>query len=434
MRMLIRGGHVIDPGHLDGVMDIAVEDGKITRLADAAGEESGSAAEPGDVPERVIDATGKIVTPGLIDMHVHLREPGHEYKETILTGSAAAAAGGFTAVCAMPNTLPVNDNRQVTEYMLRKAAEAGMVRVYPVGAISRGLEGRQLCEYGELKDAGAVAVSDDGRPVMDSLLMRRAMEYASGFHLPVISHCEDLNLQADGAMNEGAVATQMGLAGIPNAAESTMVMRDIALCVLTGAPVHIAHVSTRESVAAIRDAKGRGIPVTAETAPHYFTLTDEDVRGYRTHAKMNPPLRTAEDRDAICEGLSDGTIDAIASDHAPHSSIEKDVEFDQAANGIVGLETSVSLSLKLVRDGVLSLTQLVEKMHANPARIMGMESGLSIGSPADITIIDLNRSHIVAAERFRSMSRNTPFDGWQVQGRAAMTIVGGTVVYEEADG
>ncbi len=331
----------------------------------------------------------------------------------------------------MPNTDPVNDCRQVTEYILQKAKAADTVRVYPVAAISKGLKGEALCEYAELKEAGAVAVSDDGNPVKNSLLMRRALEYSKGFDLPVISHCEDLDLAAGGAMNEGVVATQLGLAGIPNASESIMVLRDIALCELTGIPVHIAHVSTKESVRAIRDAKTRGMPVTAETAPHYFTLTDESVKNYNTNAKMYPPLRSGPDREAVRQGVSDGTIDVIATDHAPHSFIEKQVEFDQAANGIIGLETSVSLSLKLVEDGVIPMTVLVEKMSTNPARILGLKNGLHIGGPADITIIDPERSYRVTADNFRSLSRNTPFDGWDMKGKAVITMVGGKIVYQD---
>lgn len=331
----------------------------------------------------------------------------------------------------MPNTLPVNDNRQVTDYILARASETNLIHIYPVASISTNLLGNHLCEYGELKDAGVLALSDDGRPVMNSQLMRRAMEYARGFGLPVISHCEDLDLLADGVMNEGAVATQMGLSGISNLVESVMVMRDIALCELTGCPLHIAHVSTKESVSAIREGKIRGIPVTAETAPHYFTLTDENVRGYDTNAKMNPPLRTKVDMEAVKEGLSDGTIDVIASDHAPHSSIEKEVEFDQAADGIIGLETSVPLSLKLVDDGVLSLTGLIEKMAIHPARILGVENRLATGHPADITILDLDRSFTIEPDTFQSLSRNTPFGGWPVKGRAVLTMVDGRIVYED---
>ena len=447
MLVLIKGGRVIDPGNLDGIMDILIKDGKIAEIKEQGsgveeqrsgirdqglkvrGQGSGGRDQGSGI--RVIDAAGKIVVPGLIDMHVHFREPGHEYKETIKTGCLSAAAGGFTAVCTMPNTNPVNDNAQVTEYILKKARLANTVRVYPVAAISSGLSGKGLCEYGELKKAGVIALSDDGNPVVDSQLMRRAMEYAKGFGLPIISHCEQLDLAAEGVMNEGAVATRMGLAGIPNAAESIMVMRDIALCELTGASLHIAHVSTAESVRAIRDAKKRGIPVTAETAPHYFTLTEDAVKGYNTDAKMNPPLRSEHDREAVLEGLADRTIDVIATDHAPHSYIEKEVEFDRAANGIIGLETSVSLSLKLVQDSIISIADLVEKMSTNPAKILGLNIGITAGNPADITIIDPDILYKIDSSRFKSLSRNTPFDGWNMKGKAILTMVGGKVLFEE---
>jgi len=429
MLTLIKGGRVLDPGNLDGIIDILIEDGKVAGIIETANNMDRNGASEAE-PDRTIDAEGKLVTPGLVDMHVHLRDPGHEYKETIQSGSMAAAAGGFTSICSMPNTSPVNDNRQVTEYILKKAALEGAVRVYPIGAISLGLKGESLCEYGDLKDAGAVAFSDDGRPVMNSLLMRRALEYAKGFGIPIISHCEDIDLADGGVMNEGVVATRMGLSGIPNAVESTMVIRDILLCELTEAPLHIAHVSTKESVQAIREAKSRGIPVTSETAPHYFTITDEIVKGYDTNAKMNPPLRSHGDREAIREGLADGTIDAIASDHAPHSTIEKDLEFDFAANGIIGLETSLSLSLKLVEEGILTITELIKKMSTNPSRIMGLENGLKIGNRADITIMDTDYEYIINTDMFKSLSRNTPFGGWEARGRAAATLVGGKVVYE----
>ncbi len=424
MLTVIKGGRVIDPGNLDDILDIVIEDGNIVEIKQnaLAGNENKEF--------KIIDASGKIVVPGLIDMHVHLRDPGYEYKETIDTGGRAAAFGGFTAICCMPNTNPVNDCRQVTEYILKKAVKADTVRIYPVAAISKGLKGDSLCEYGELKDAGAIAVSDDGNPVMNSQLMRRALEYSSGFNLPVISHCEDLALVSYGAMNEGAVATKMGLSGIPNAAESIMVLRDIALCELTGVPVHIAHVSTKESVRAIRDAKERGVPVTAETAPHYFSLTDASIKDYNTNYKMNPPLRTEKDREAICQGLVDGTIDVIATDHAPHSIIEKAVEFDQAANGIIGLETAIPLGLKLVEAGIIDITNLIEKMSKNPARILGLKIGLEIRKTADITIIDPEISYRINADRFESLSRNTPFDGWDVKGRAVLTMVGGKIVYQ----
>lgn len=425
MLTVIKGGRVIDPGNLDDILDIVIEDGNIVEIKQnaLAGNENKEF--------KIIDASGKIVVPGLIDMHVHLRDPGYEYKETIDTGGRAAAFGGFTAICCMPNTNPVNDCRQVTEYILKKAVKADTVRIYPVAAISKGLKGDSLCEYGELKDAGAIAVSDDGNPVMNSQLMRRALEYSSGFNLPVISHCEDLALVSYGAMNEGAVATKMGLSGIPNAAESIMVLRDIALCELTGVPVHIAHVSTKESVRAIRDAKERGVPVTAETAPHYFSLTDASIKDYNTNYKMNPPLRTEKDREAICQGLVDGTIDVIATDHAPHSIIEKAVEFDQAANGIIGLETAIPLGLKLVEAGIIDITDLIEKMSKNPARILGLKIGLEIRKTADITIIDPEISYRINADRFQSLSRNTPFDGWEVKGRAVLTMVGGKIVYQD---
>ncbi|MDY6836668.1 MAG: dihydroorotase [Thermodesulfobacteriota bacterium] len=419
---LIKGGHVVDPETgVDGVMDVLVEEGKIS----AVGHETGTPQAPWEV----IDASGKVVTPGLIDIHTHLREPGHEYKETIETGCLAAAHGGFTAICCMPNTEPVNDNQSVTDYILKKAKMAGTVRVYPVGAISQGLHGERLAEYGEMKDAGVKGVSDDGNPVMNAQLMRRALEYAKGFDLVVISHCEDLDLTAKGVMNEGALATRLGLAGIPNAAESVVVARDIALCELTEAPLHIAHVSTEESVRMIRQAKARGALVTAETTPHHFTLTEEAVIHYNTHAKVSPPLRTARDREAVRQGLADGTIDIIASDHAPHSSIEKEVEFDAAANGLIGLETSVPLSLRLVEKGLIGLKDLVAKMSINPARLLRLPHlGLKVGNPADLTILDLDKRFVLDANALKSKSRNTPFDGWRLRGQAAMTMVGGKVV------
>ena len=430
MRILIKGGKIVDPGNWDEIGDITIENRKIIDITGAKkGKNPNRKNQTKGDYDRVIDASGKIVAPGLIDMHVHLREPGHEYKETIETGCAAAAQGGFTAICAMPNTIPVNDNRQITEYILQRAQEVSAVKVYPVAAISKGLKGKNLCEYGDLKDAGAIALSDDGRPVMDSQLMRRAMEYAKGFGLPIISHCEDIDLAEDGVMNEGAFATKMGLQGIPNTVESIMVMRDIALSELTKSPVHIAHVSTFESVHAIREAKKRGVQVTAETAPHYFTLTEEAVGEYNTNAKMNPPLRTDRDREEIRNGLADGTIGVIASDHAPHSSIEKEIEFDRAANGIIGLETSLSLSLKLVEDGVITLNDLVKKMHTTPAAILGIQNGLTIGALADITIIDTEITHEINSDNFMSISRNTPFNGFRVKGKAVFTMAQGKIVH-----
>ncbi|MCF8068387.1 MAG: dihydroorotase [Desulfobacterales bacterium] len=426
MRILIKGGRVIDPGHLDGISDIIIEDGKVKDIIENGIDDALSISD--DI--KIIDAAGKYVTPGLIDMHVHLREPGFEYKETIETGCKAAAAGGFTAVCPMPNTDPVNDGAEVTRFIIDKAQKAGAARVFPVAAISKGQKGEGLCNYGELKDAGAVAFSDDGLPVLNSNLMRRSMECAKQFNIPVISHSEDPFLANGGSMNEGEISAKLGLQGIPNACESIMVLRDIALSELTGAALHIAHVSTRESVTAIRDAKKRGVNVTAETAPHYFTLTDEAVVRYNTHAKMNPPLRTEADRMAICEGLADGTLDAIATDHAPHAPIDKDVAFDRAANGIIGLETSLPVSLKLVEKGILSMYELVEKMSKNPAKILGLDSGLSKGMNADLTIIDPGLIFTVSSEHFRSLAINTPFEGWELKGKAVLTMVGGIIVFE----
>jgi dihydroorotase len=423
--LLIHGGLVVDPAqNLSEPRDVLVENGKITAL-----EPFGTIPAAG---RRAIDARGLAVTPGLIDMHVHLREPGEEYKESIESGARAAVRGGFTAVACMPNTRPVNDTAAVTRFMLDQARLAGLARVYPVAAISMGSHGETLSEYGDQKAAGAVAVSDDGQPVMNSLLMRRAMEYALTFGVPVISHCEDLDLRGPGVMHEGRISLELGLRGIPAAVEEVMIFRDLALTQLTGAHLHIAHVSAFGSVALIRQAKDAGLTVTAETAPHYFSLTDEAVKGYDTNAKVNPPLRTARDVEAVKEGLKDGALDAIACDHAPHSSLEKDVEFQAAAFGLIGLETSLGLSLKLVHDGVLTLPQLVEKMSGNPARILGIPGGtLAVGSPADITVIDLNREWTVDAAKFASKSRNCPFNGWTLQGRAVATIVGGQVVWEE---
>ncbi len=424
MPMLIKNARVIDPGTTDDRCDVRVEKGRIQAVQPANTLD----VRPGD---KTIAADGLWLTPGLIDMHVHFREPGQEYKETIATGSRAAAAGGFTAVCTMPNTDPVNDDAAVTEYILQKAAEAGLVRIYPVAAISKGLNGERLSEFGELKAAGAIGVTDDGLPVMSGQLMRRALEYASGFGLRVIAHCEDLDLADGGAMNEGALATRMGLAGIPNVSESVMVMRDIALSNLTGVPVHIAHVSTRESVTAVRRAKSDGIAVTAETAPHYFTLTEAAVEGYDTHAKMNPPLRAEADREAVRAGLKDGTIDVVATDHAPHAATEKAVEFDRAANGIIGLETALPLGLQLVDQGVLTIQTLIERMTLAPARILGLECGVRVGLPADLSLIDPKRVFTVQADQLKSRSRNTPFDGWELKGKAVMTLLKGRITYKE---
>jgi dihydroorotase len=414
--------------------DILIEDDRIADIrfqvsgdVQAEGQTSASSADV----DRTIDAAGLIVTPGLIDMHVHLREPGEEYKETIASGCRAAARGGFAAICPMANTRPVNDSVEVTHFIRQKAAAAGGCRVWPIAAVTPNLDGLQLTEFGELKAAGVVALSDDGRPIRDARLMRKAMEYARGFDLPIVSHCEDTSLTAGGAMNEGALATRLGLAGMPNVAESVMVMRDIALAELTGTRLHIAHVSTAEAVDAVRLAKQRGIAVSAETAPHYFTLTEATVGNYDTNAKMYPPLRSPKDRDAVREGLKDGTLDAIASDHAPHSILEKEVEFDQAANGIIGLETSLALGLKLVHEGLLSLERLIDAMSIQPGRILGIDRHLKVGRPADLTLIDPAAIFKVDASDFASISRNTPFDGWHLTGKAVLTMVGGQVVFEQ---
>ncbi|WP_457573134.1 dihydroorotase [Desulfolithobacter sp.] len=416
----IRNGRIIDPVNgIDRIGDLFVRDGVVVE-------------SPRELPDsaREVDASGCWVVPGLVDIHVHLREPGEEYKEDIVSGTRAAAAGGFTAVACMPNTRPVNDCRAVTALILERARE-GFARVYPVGAISRQSGGEILAEFGEMRDAGVVAVSDDGLPVRNSQLMRRALEYAGDFKLAVISHSEEPSLSRHGVMNEGKVATRLGLRGIPTAAESIMVYREIALAEYTGRPVHIAHVSAAMSVDLIRRAKERGVPVTAETAPHYFTLTEEAVEGYNTNAKMNPPLRTEEDRQAICAGLADGTLDAIATDHAPHSRLEKEVEFDLAANGIIGLETSLSLSLALVRDGILDPAGLVERMSIRPAAILGVPGGsLSPGEPADITVIDPELSFDYTEDMVVSKSSNSPFLDWRLQGRAVLTMVGGRVTFE----
>lgn len=423
MGLLLKGGLVVDPAQdLEAPLDLLIDQGRIARLA-----------APGAIPSaghEVRDCTGLVVCPGFIDIHVHLREPGQEYKETILTGGQAAAAGGFTAVACMPNTQPVNDHATVTRFILERAAQAQQVRVYPVAAISQGSQGQILAEYGELQAAGAVAVSDDGRPVVNAQLMRRALEYAHTFGLLVMSHAEDLDLAGQGVMHEGTVSLRLGLRGIPAAAETVAVFRDCELARLTGARLHIAHISTAGAVEIIRRAKAVGTPVTAETAPHYFSLTHEAVHGYDTNAKMNPPLRTAADVAAIKEGLADGTLDCIATDHAPHSVLEKEVEFDQAANGIIGLETAVGLSLRLVAEGVLTLRQLVAKLSTNPARILGVPGGmLREGGPADITVLNLQHPWTVDVAQFRSKSRNSPFHGWELPGRAVLTVVGGKVVY-----
>lgn len=420
MNILIKNGHIVDPANkVDEKLDVLVSDGRVSRLG-----------KPGSLPangNQVIDAAGQFVVPGLIDMHVHLREPGFEYKETIATGTAAAKAGGFTSVCCMPNTNPVNDNRSVTEFILAQARNAS-AQVFPIGAVTKGSKGEELAEMGELHAAGCVAISDDGKPVMNASIMRRAMEYSRIFDMLIISHCEDSTLSFKGVMNEGIVSTELGLRGIPRAAEDVMTARDISLAELTGGRLHIAHVSTAGSVRLIRDAKSRGVKVTAETCPHYFSLTEEAVRGYNTLAKMNPPLRTVDDVAAVKQGLKDGTIDVIATDHAPHAMDEKSGEFDYAPFGIVGLETALGLALKLVQEGAFSLAEAIRKLSLNPALILKLDKGtLSLGADADMTMIDSNVDWTVDASQFKSRSKNTPFDGWKLRGKAVRTIVGGRI-------
>jgi dihydroorotase len=423
--ILFKNGRVIDPvNRLDKIASLLVEKGKIKAIFT-----SRQKAPP--LPKKLlsIELQAKWIVPGFIDMHVHLREPGEEYKETVESGTMAAAAGGFTAVACMPNTIPVNDCQSVTRFILEKA-EAAYTKVYPVGAISKNSFGETLAEYGDMKKAGAVAVTDDGKPVIDSQLMRRALEYASNHAMLVISHSEDASLSSYGAMNEGFISTSMGLKGIPHIAEEIMVYRDLALAGYTGCHLHLAHISTRESINLIRQAKEKGCPVTAETAPHYFTLTEEAVKDYNTNAKMNPPLRTRKDREAIIAALKDGTIDAIATDHAPHSVLEKDIEFDQAANGIIGLETAVPLVLALYRKNVVNAARLVELLSTNPARILGVNGGsLGIGSEADITVIHPELNYVLQRQDIISKSKNSPFIGSRLQGKAVFTLCGGRITH-----
>jgi dihydroorotase len=424
--LCLRGGRVIDPArNVDSEADVLLRDGHVARV-----DKGIAATLPAGV--RVIDVRGLWVVPGLIDLHTHLREPGQEYKEDIGSGTRSASAGGFTAVCAMPNTVPPNDCRAVTDLIVARARAAGLARVYPIGAVSKGQKGEELAEIGEMKDAGIVAISDDGRPVMNAELLRRAMEYARTFGLPVIQHCEDLTLSQAGAMNEGAVSTRAGIRAQPSAAESSMVARDIEICALTGARYHVAHVSTAESVALVREAKRRGLPVTCEVTPHHLTLTDEACATYDTHAKCNPPLRSAADQEALRNGLRDGTIDAIATDHAPHSSIEKDVEFEQAAFGMIGLETAVPLSLEMVRSGILSPIQLISLLSTRPAGVLSLPGGtLAPGAVGDVTVIDAEDPWTVDPTLLRSRSKNTPFGGHRMMGRAVLTIVAGGIVFAE---
>jgi len=424
--MVLRGGRVIDPSSgRDETADVIIQDGRITGIGRNQGVPDGADLH---------DVAGLVVAPGLIDLHTHLREPGQEDRETIATGSAAAAAGGFTAVCAMPNTDPPIDNQSAVGFVVKQGAAAGAARVYPIAAVSLGQKGEQLAEFGEVVGAGAVAVSDDGHPVASSQLMRTALEYARAFGIPVADHCEEPTLAAGGMMHEGVVSTRLGLKGIPAVAEEIMVARDILLAGHTGGHVHLCHMSTRGSVELIRRAKEAGLPVTAEACPHHFSLTHEACAGYDTNAKMNPPLREPEDVEAIRAGLKDGTIDVIATDHAPHHYDAKEREFDDAPMGIVGLETALGLSLTLlVRAGVLTLPELIARMSTIPARVFGLPGGtLAAGHPADVVVFDPGAAWTVDVTRFRSKSRNTPFAGWELAGRVARTIVGGRTVFSGA--
>jgi len=424
MKTLIKDGHVIDvKTGINGIYDILIEDGKIAEIG------NGLEITNGDL----IDASGKYVLPGLVDAHCHLRDPGFEYKEDIESGTSSAAMGGFTSIACMPNTNPVIDNESVIRYVMNKSKQDGLVNVFPIGAITKGLKGEELAEIGEMKFAGAVAISDDGKPVRSSSLMKKALQYASMFDITVISHCEDPELADEGVMNEGYWSTVLGLKGISSAAEAIMVSRDLILAEYTKTPVHIAHVSTELSVDLIRNAKRRGVNVTAETCPHYFVLTEEACDNFNTLAKVNPPLRTRRDVEAVIEGLKDGTIDIIATDHAPHHADEKNVEFNLAANGMVGFETALPLAVTyLVKPGILTMEELVKKMCLNPSRILGLNKGtLEVGKSADITIVDISEEYIVDVQKFQSKSKNSPFDGFKLSGAVYYTIVEGNVVVRE---
>jgi dihydroorotase len=426
MRLLLKNGRVVDPANSrDGAFDVLIEDGVIARV---------ELNLPADGAEVFEMAPGWIVAPGLIDIHVHLREPGQEHKETVASGVASAVAGGFTAVACMPNTEPVNDHAGITQFILKRAAEAQLAHVYPIGAVSLGSKGEQLAELGEQKAAGCVAFSDDGRPVVTALMMRRALEYAGMLGMPIIDHCEDPSLKGDGVAHEGYYASALGLRGIPGVAESLMVERDVSLAELTDGHVHVAHMSARESLRAVRAGKDRGVRVTCEVAPHHFTLTDEALEGpttYDTNLKMNPPLRGAADRDAMLEGIADGTVDVIATDHAPHHADEKMLEFDRAPFGIVGLETAVPVVFdRLVHTGRITVRRMIELLSVNAAAVLGLPGGaLTPGAPADVTVLAPDTTVTVRAAQLRSKSKNTPFDGWELRGAVAATIVGGRVVY-----
>ncbi|MFQ5895976.1 MAG: dihydroorotase [Nitrospinota bacterium] len=427
MWLCIKGGRAVDPARgVDAPLDVLIEEGRVSRLGRDISPPEGA---------RVLDARGLVVAPGFLDMHVHLREPGQEWKEDIASGTRAAARGGFTAVACMPNTHPPNDTSSITERILKRAREVGAVRVYPIGAVSMGLGGESLSEMGDQREAGAVAFSDDGFPVRTGQLMRCALEYSRMLDVPIIEHAEDLSLSGGGAMNEGLVSTELGLQGMPATSEEVVVGRDILLAELTGGRLHIAHISTARAVELVRGAKGRGVRVSCEVTPHHFTLTEEALREYNRCAKMSPPLRTEADREALLEGLRDGTIEVIASDHAPHHEAEREVEFEALPFGVVGLETEVSLALdRLYHGGILTLPELIEKFTAGPARILGVEGGtLEPGGPGDLTLLDLEGEAAVDVRKFASKGRNSPFHGWRLKGAPAAAVVAGKVVWERED-
>jgi dihydroorotase len=430
MKRLLKGGRVVDPANgIDGVRDILIDGERIARVGSNLPADDATVVE---IPH------GLVICPGFIDMHVHLREPGQEHKENVATGTASAVAGGFTAVACMPNTNPVNDNANVTTYILDKAREANLARVYPIGAVSRGSQGELLADIADMRNAGCVAITDDGHPVKTAILLRRALEYAGMFGMPVIEHCEDPSLKGDGVAHEGFYAASLGLRGMPGACEALGVERGVLLAELTGSPFHVAHMSARASLRAVRKGKEAGVHVTCEVAPHHFTLTDEALAtpvAYDTNTKMNPPLREAADRDAMLDGISDGSVDAIATDHAPHHYDEKKVEYDRAPFGIVGLETAVPLALdRLVHAGRIRLSRMVELLSVNPARILNVPGGtISEGAPADITIIAPDLKVRIEAAKLRSRSKNTPFDGWELRGGVAATLVAGRPLYVNAE-
>jgi dihydroorotase len=428
MKLLIANGYVIDPAQqVNAGRNVLIDEGRVVGLLDRS--------EPAPEDAHVLDATGLIVAPGFIDLHTHLREPGQEYKETIATGAAAAVAGGWASVCAMPNTDPVNDNPAVTRFIIEQGEAANLANVFPIGAVTKGSGGKELAEMGEMKNAGIVAVSDDGRPVPTSGMMRRAMEYARGFDLTVVDHCQDHSLSAGGVMHEGRWSLILGLRGMPAAAEEVDVVRDCVLAKLTGAKVHIAHVSTRGALEAVRQAKNEGSAVTCEVTPHHWTLTDDAVQEYDTNTKMSPPLRSREHVEAVLAAMKDGTIDAIATDHAPHHADEKGLEFDQAPFGIAGLETAVGLAFDLVHNGLIDLERVVQMCSTNPARIFGLtdRGSLKANAHADVTILDPQLEWVFDVNRSKSKSRNTPFHGRSMHGAAVATIVGGRLVYLHPD-